>query len=280
MLALQASVMSTVFGFGLAAGGEDLLYLWRRPRLLGRSLLAVFVLMPGVAVAIVALFSFPHTTEVVLIALAMSPVPPLLPMQEGRAGGHLSYGLGLMVVLSATSIVATPLAQAMKYFFGRPVAIGAWAIALVAMRSTLGPLAAGMLVRAWSPSLASRLARPVWIVGNILLPAAVVMLVAGAFSLMWAAIGNGTLLALALFTVAGLAIGHLLGGPSPDHAVVLALSTACRHPAIALAIATTSFPDRRFGATVLLYMLVNLIAGLPYLAWQRRRTGTSAPAAS
>jgi len=52
---------------------------------------------------------------------------------------------------------------------------------------------------------------------------------------------------------------------------VLALSSACRHPAIALGIAAANFPDERFGGTIILYMLVSAIVGIPYVAWQRRR---------
>ena len=69
----------------------------------------------------------------------------------------------------------------------------------------------------------------------------------------------------------GLAVGHWMGAPEPAHSVVLALSTACRHPAIALAIATVNFPDQRFGGTILLYLLVSAAVGFPYVAWQRRR---------
>ena len=39
---------------------------------------------------------------------------------------------------------------------------------------------------------------------------------------------------------AGLLAGHLMGGPDPDHSVVLARSSACRHPAIALSIAAAT----------------------------------------
>jgi len=38
MLALQVSILATVFGFGLKARPGDLLYLWRQPGLLVRSL--------------------------------------------------------------------------------------------------------------------------------------------------------------------------------------------------------------------------------------------------
>ena len=50
MLAFRVSILSTVFGFGLRATSRDLLYLGRRPGLLLRSVIAVFVIMPIVAV--------------------------------------------------------------------------------------------------------------------------------------------------------------------------------------------------------------------------------------
>jgi bile acid:Na+ symporter, BASS family len=49
-LALKASVMLTLFGFGLHAAHEDLPYLLRRPRVLVHSLVAMFVVMPVFAI--------------------------------------------------------------------------------------------------------------------------------------------------------------------------------------------------------------------------------------
>jgi len=108
------------------------------------------------------------------------------------------------------------------------------------------------------------------LIGNVLLPAAVLVLVAGSLSAIWTAVGDGTVLAMAIVTVAGLAIGHFLGGPEPDHSVVLALSTSCRHPAIALTIAAASYPNHPFGGMILLYLLVNALVAIPYLKWQKR----------
>jgi bile acid:Na+ symporter, BASS family len=279
LIILQVSIMCTVFGFGLAASAADLLYLAHRPALLARSLLAVFVIMPIFTLGLVRLLAFPLTTEAVLLALSMSAVPPLLPMKQDKAGGNASYGLGLMVVLSFAAIAAIPAVVAiMERFFERPIVVAPAAIAAVVMKSTLAPLAAGLAIRAIWPAIASWLQKPVGVVSNVLLPLAVVALVAGGFSEIWAAVGNGTVLAIVIFTVAGLAIGHVLGGPDPDQSAVLALSTACRHPAMALAIATTAIPDQKFGATILLYLLVNIVAGLPYIAWQRRRTAASSGA--
>ena len=50
LLALQASILTTVFTFGLQATVHDLLYVTRRPSLLGRSLFAMLVIMPIVVV--------------------------------------------------------------------------------------------------------------------------------------------------------------------------------------------------------------------------------------
>jgi hypothetical protein len=51
----------------------------------------------------------------------------------------------------------------------------------------------------------------------------------------------------------------------------LALSNACRHRAIAVSIAS-NFPDEQFGATLLLYVVMNVMLCIPYVMWQRRRT--------
>src|SRR5262245_4302924 len=100
-LAFQVSIVLTVFGFGLKATLDDVLFLVRRPGLLLRSVLAVFVIMPIVAVAFAWLFNFRPPVELALITLALSPVPPILPRKEMRLGGDEGYALGLLVALSA-----------------------------------------------------------------------------------------------------------------------------------------------------------------------------------
>jgi len=268
---LQLSIMATVFGFGLRSTPNDLLYLTRRPGLFVRSLLAVFVIMPIVAYALDRLFEFRATVEVVLIALSISPVPPLLPKQGSKAGGEAAYGVGLMAWLALSSIVAIPISLMLLGFLaGRQFSIPPGLIANVVVKSVLAPLLAGMLVRAFLPAIANRIEKPARIFGNVLLPLGALALFAGAASAVWALIGNGTLFAILTFVVVGLAIGHFLGGPNPHHSGVLGIATASRHPAIALAIAARNFPEEHFGPTILLYLIVNALVGVPYLIWQRR----------
>ena len=272
MVAFQVSILCTVFGFGLRATAQDLLYLVRRPGLLLRSLIAVFLIMPVVAVVLDRTFDFRPTVEVVLVALALSPVPPLLPKKETKLGGNASYALGLMAMLSLLSIVLVPLSmQILGWLVGRSFGMAPGAIARIALVAAILPLVAGMSVRALLPGIADRIEKPVGLVARVLLPVAVLVLVAGSWQAIWAAVGDGAILAIVAFVVAGLLAGHLMGGPDPDHSVVLALSSACRHPAIALSIAAANFPDERFEGTILLYLIVNAIVGIPYIVWQRRQ---------
>ncbi len=271
-LVFQVAIIGTVFGFGLNSTRDDLLYLWRRPGLLVRSLLAVLVVMPVAAVMLTKALDFRHNVEVVLVALAISPVPPLLPQKESKAGGRRSYGLGLMLFLGLVAIAVIPLVvELLEQVFARPFTVDAGAIARIVLVAVLLPIVAGMAVRALTPRVAERLGKPVRLIANGLLLVGVVVLLVVSWRAVWAAVGDGTILVLIGFVVVGLLVGHLLGAPEPDHAAVLALSTACRHPAIALGIAAANFPDERFGGTIILYLLVSAIVGIPYVAWRRRR---------
>ena len=279
IIAFQISIICTVFGFGLKATPDDLLYVLRRPGLLARSLIALFLIMPVVAVTLSRWFDFPRTVGIELIALALSPTPPLLPGREARSGGHESYGLGLMAVLALLSIALVPLSlKFLGTFFGLPFSISPATIAAIVFKAALLPLAAGLVVRALAPAVAARLEKAVWILVMILAPLAVVAVLLSTAPAMWQLVGSGTILAILTFLLIGLAVGHVLGGPEPDQSIVLALSTACRHPAIALSIVSANYPDENFGPTIILYLLLGVVVGIPYVAWQRRHMTAHVPA--
>jgi BASS family bile acid:Na+ symporter len=162
-------------------------------------------------------------------------------------------------------------------YFDQPFAMSAGTIAKAVLLTILVPLAAGLAVGAKFPAFATRLARPVSLVSNALLAAGALVILLAVIPAMRTLIGNGTILAMAAFVVAGLIAGHYLGGPVDDDRTVLALSAASRHPAIALAIAKANFPDEPFlGATIVLYLLVNAIVCLPCVSRHRRAITESA----
>lgn len=276
LLALQCAIAGTVFTYGLQATREDLLYIAQRPGLLLRSLLAMLVVMPIVVVAGVYYLNLPQPTAVVLTALAISPVPPLLPKKHKKAGGVAPYGLGLLVVLALVSIVTMPLSVALfNWLFAQPLAAGPVSIMKTVLTMIIVPLALGLLVSSRMPRVAQRLLRPVRLVATVLLAAGVLILLTGTWRAILSSAGHWTVLAIVAFVATGLVIGHYLGGPEREHASVLALSTASRHPAIALGISAANFPGEQFAPTLVLYLILCTILAIPYVKWQRGKSSLS-----
>lgn len=276
LLALQIAIAGTVLTYGLQATRDDLLYIVQRPGLLLRSLVAMLVVMPLIVVACVYFLDLPQPTAVVLTALAISPVPPLLPRKHKKAGGVAPYGLGMLVVLALMSIVTVPLSLVLfDWLFAQPLAVGLTAIIKIVVTMIVAPLVAGMLIAHFAPRAATLLFAPVRRIAMLLLIVGTLVLLAGTWRAIWSATAQSTLLAIAGFVLAGLIVGHWLGGPEPEHASVLALSTASRHPAIALAISTANYPGEPFAPTLALYLILCTLLAIPYVKWQRRRTELS-----
>ena len=277
-LLLKISIVLCVFGLGLTASLRDTGYLFRQPRKLFRALLAMGVLMPVFAVAMVLIFDLHPAVEIALVALSVSPIPPLLPRKALKAGGTGQYTIGLLTAAGLVAIVWVPMTTVIfAHLFGIPLQLTVASTALVIFITVLGPMALGMVVHTLAPPLAKRLAKPIWLVGTILLVVCAVPALFASMPQILTLIGNGTLLALVAFVVLGLAIGHLLGGEDISDRTVLALSTATRHPGVAIAIAHANFPQQKLALpAVVLYLLVSVIVSLPYLSWTKRHHPSAA----
>jgi BASS family bile acid:Na+ symporter len=275
---LQASIVLNVIGLGLNASPQDATSLLRRPNRLLRSLGAMHVVMLACAVALAVNFDLHPAVKIALVALAVSPIPPLLPKKTLQAGGEASYTIGLLVAAALLAIVFVPVAvELLGRAFGTPTHMSLGAVARLVLRTVLVPLVVGIAIRSLAAAFAARMARPVSLVAMVLLIASALPVLFTAWPTLVSLTGDGTILALAVFVLVGLAVGHLLGGPDPEDRTVLGLSTASRHPGVALAIAHATFPEQQLVlAAVLLYLLVSAIVSLPYLAWSRRRHAGSA----
>ena len=128
-----------------------------------------------------------------------------------------------MVVLAVLSIALVPLAvHLIGSFFGRTYVVSPATIAIVMSTSIFLPLLIGMVTRVVAASFASKISMSVERAGKVLMPLAVAVLVIAAASDVWRLVGNGTLIAITVFVSAGFAVGHVLGGPEPEHSAVLA----------------------------------------------------------
>lgn len=278
--AVHISIFLVVLAVGLRAQIADAMYLFREPRLLLPSILAMNVVMPIGVALIVALFGLHPAVKVALIALAVSPVPPFLPGKELKlvSPQHEANVYGLLVATSTLAIIIVPLTVAfLANVFARDVGISPLAVARIVSLTVLLPLAVGMALRRWFPAT-ERLGPPIGMIGTVLLVLVLALLIARLWPSMMELVGDGTLLAIGAVTLIGLAVGHMLGGPSEDGRTVLALATASRHPAVALAIASQA-AEELAPAAIVLALLVGAVAATPYTAWRKRMRVRRAAAA-
>jgi|KBSMisStandDraft_5_1062788.scaffolds.fasta_scaffold18870_6 BASS family bile acid:Na+ symporter len=278
-LAIKASMFLIVFAIGLNATPKDFKYLLRHPALLVRSLLSMNVIMLVFAVGVVTTFNMHPAVKIALVALACSPVPPILPFKQLKAGGSDEYVIGLLSATAAAAIVIVPLAiEIIGHAFGLAIHVPASRIAVIVATTVLLPLTLGVLARSFAPAFVMRIARPVTFAATIVLLAAVLPLIVKSFPTFWALIGNGVVIFLVLFSLLGLAVGHLLGGPDPDNRTALALATATRHPAVALAIAGINFPDQKAViAVVIWHLILSATVAAPYVNWRKKLHAAAMP---
>lgn len=273
LLTLKASIILSVFAIGLKATFADAVFLFRRPNYLIRALLSMNVLMPLVALAIGTAFDLHPAVKIALVAISVSPIPPILPNKAMKAGGKEDYTIGLLVAISALSIFVIPITmEIFARITGVSLTMQPRSVSIVVLTTILLPLLVGIVIGNIAPTPVDRAAKPIGILASVLLILSALPLLIGSARTVFSLVGDGTVLSLAGFALVGLIIGHLLGGPELDNRSVLALATASRHPAVAVAIAHTNFPEQKLaGAAVLWYLILSGIVSAFYLAWVKRK---------
>ena len=280
---LKASIMLSVFTLGLKTSEQDVIYPFRHPGKLARSLVAMDIIMPAFAIAAIWVTVLPGPAKIALVALSVSPIPPIMPRKTTKMGGTQEYAIGLLVAASIISLAFVPLSVGLLgVIFGVHTHGSFLAIALLMIITVLGPLAIGIFVHNNRREIAEQVARPLGSVATVLLLICVLPVVFKMWPQMMSLIGNGTLRVFIAFVPVGLTVGHFLGGPDPDDRTVLAIATSSRHPGVAMAIAAASFAEQKLAsAAIILYLLVSVLASFPYVFWRKRRaTNPNVPAAT
>lgn len=271
-LLVSVSLASLVLAVGLNATLDDVLYLFRRPHLLLRAFVAISVVVPLAAILAVAVLPVQPISKAGILMMAIAPVPPLAPGKQLKMGGGKSYVYGLYVAFAVLAAVIVPASVfAMGLIYGKSVIIPMGPLLRLAIVSVLLPLGLGMGIGMAFPRQAPLLSSAVSKVSMLLLLAVCIPLLVKAWPQMQALIGDGTVLAIVLIVAAGLAGGHFLGGPEHADRVALAAAASTRHPGIALMIASANGRSKQLIAVILLFLLLGILAGLPYQLWVKPR---------
>ncbi len=270
LLLVKVSIGALILAIGIGATLSDLLYLWRRPRLLLRALLAMYVLVPLAAIIMVKLWPLAPGVKAALLVLAVSAGAPLLPRKLGKAGGG-TFTVSLVVVTSfAAIIVVPPWINLLARHFDAAIEISALDIALMIVKAFLLPLEVGMGLGALFTRLVARVADRLGTLAGLVLVAASLVLLAMNWELLLQVRLSG-LLALAVLLLIAIAIGHFLGGPEESDRTALAIACATRHIGIAVVVAAM-FPGPRTIVVLAAYVAVSALVSIPYLKWRRARS--------
>ncbi len=273
-LAVVGSIVLIVLSIGLSAPPGSIRTGFGQPAAIGRAMLSMFVALPLVALLVTWALPLDPAARVALLALAVSPMPPILPMKESKLGGGMDYALAIQVAASVTALVAAPLLILLAVqIFGQRHGFDPVGVSRTILVTIIAPLGAGIGVAALLPALAARLAGPIRLVGTVMLAVGLVIIIWKAAPGIRDAATGPTLLAVVLITAAGLALGHALGGPEAGNRHALAVATASRHPgvAIGLASATDLVAKQPIVAVVLLYLLAGAMLSAPYAKWAKGR---------
>ena len=264
--------LATVFALGLRADWSHVSYLLRRPALLLRSFLAMYVLTPVVAVLMVRAVDVERAVEIAVLLMAISSGAPALPKKLLQLGGNPRLIHSGGILMAALAILTVPVSLAvLGRFFHQNASVPAGEVARMITAAILAPQLAGMAVRRFWPGFARRISEPlISLAGLMLLVLMALILVVELPAIL--GMGLPAMLLIVAMAVASLAVGHALGGPVSANRTTLAIACATRFPALGVLIATLNFPDGNPLPLVVGYLLITHLTVLPYMSW--RKAGT------
>jgi BASS family bile acid:Na+ symporter len=254
---------------GLAYHFRQIVAPLRAVRSVFRALVANFLLVPLLAVAIERLIPMPPPLAVGLFLLAGSAGAPFLIKLASAAKGDLALSAALLLVLVPATVLflpcyvpialAHPSLQGLTYVPSSVVSIG-----LPLLSSLVLPLALGLAVKVLAPRWAARLAPVGGKLASVALAAVVLATFGAHLPELLAIARTGALLAGVLLVVGAFAVGYLLS--RAERSALLGLGTAQRNVAAAMVIASRDFTDPDILVMVTACVLAGLLVLFP-IAW-------------
>jgi BASS family bile acid:Na+ symporter len=267
---------------GLGVPLAELTRVCRDWRLVGRALLANYVVVPAVAVGLLLVLDAHPMVAAGFLILASCPGAPFGPPITVIARGNLAVSAALMVILAGSSVVAAPLLLRVLLPLvsgGESLRVDPARIGGTLLLVQFVPLCIGVAVHRWFPNLAARLQAPANLVGRAL-GLVVVGSILIARSRMLAAIRPAGFAGMMVLLIASLASGWFAGGPDGERRKAVALTTSLRNVGVGLVIATGSFAGTPAASAALAYGIVEIVGSVLLAMLWGRGKATSGPVAA
>ncbi|MFA6430811.1 MAG: bile acid:sodium symporter [Candidatus Margulisiibacteriota bacterium] len=262
-------ILTSLFGAGLGLTIREIAEPLKKMKFVFLALIANFILIPAAAYLLSVLLKADPSMQAGLVILACCGGAPFLPKLVGLGKGNIASSIGLMVLLMVSTVIFSPI---LLPYAIPGLSIDPWAIARPQILLMLLPLAIGLALNAWRPSLAGRLKKIFDRISSMSLIAWLILAIFIDYHLVVSAYGTGVYNLTLLFTLATIVIAYLLGGSSRAERQVMVLGSGTRNIAAALLIAAANFSDPRVVTVVMIGSLVQFVILFPLAYIQGRRS--------
>jgi predicted Na+-dependent transporter len=244
-------VVTSMLALSLKLSVQQMTQPLKDTRLVITTLLANFVLVPLLALAILKIFPLAQPLQIGIILFGTAAGSPFIPKLVQGAKGNIPYSVGLMFLTMVVTVFYMPIVLPLLL---PEVEINPMDIAMSLIVTMLIPMGIGMLIKSHSPEVADH-----WepLMTKISSVSILVLWVVGFglnISNILGFIGTLGIGAMALLIAGSLVFGLLLGGRDPGVRSAMGLSTATRNGAAALLVATQNFS----GTDTMPFVLVGL----------------------
>jgi BASS family bile acid:Na+ symporter len=266
-----AALAGLLFEIGLRLKPRELWHSLRDHALLARVLVLNFLIVPALALGLMWCLNVPRDPSVAILLLAAAPFAPVVPIFTKMVRGDLALAASLTALFPFVSAFFTPFVceVGVRFVPGGGELSFSFAIILLVLLATITlPLAAGVAMNHWWPSVGRALQKPIEVIADA----------AGALSLgfvtwtEWEAIthtGWKPLLVTLVLSEASLVLGYALGAGSKGARRVTAFGASNRNIALAILVAIDSFAGSPILPQVVANGLLLIFVGLAHVAWWR-----------
>jgi len=261
-------VVTSMLAMGLSLSVQQMTQPLKNIRLVILALLANFVLVPLLGLAIIKIIPLDQSLQIGVILLATAAGAPFIPKLVQGAKGNLAYAVGLMFLIMVVTIFYLPIILPVLI---PSTEVNPWDIAKSLIVTMLIPLVIGMLIKSHSPDVADDWAPVMQKISSLSI---LILLVVGLglnISNIIGFIGTRGFGALIILIAGALLIGSVFGGRDPGVRSAMGLSTANRNGAAAILVATQNFS----GTNTLPFVLVGTVLMLLILLPVAKRMGAS-----
>ena len=168
-------LISLTFGAGLQVNRDNLIALLRNYSLLGRALLANFVIVPILGVLFVRVFQLSPYVATGILIMAIAPGAIFVLQGERNKGGSLSFAAALAFIMPALATFTIPLTASLILPSEEAARVPVLKFLMTLLLVQLAPMIVGYVISDRDAALAKKLQRPVTLVFLASLVALVVL---------------------------------------------------------------------------------------------------------